>query len=235
MLNADTNLRSLLSKYDKARSDDARSKIICQLIQCDPEITMKLCRTDSVAPAVRRRFRAAWIMAELGYPKRLFLHERQKLLQQMLASDESSAVRSRAAHSLGVLGTARALNVLKQYFADKDPHVRREVASYLGISKQIWASRILMRVACDPDENVREMAAFSLGASNRRLSSGMRKTLFKLAKDTNERVRHEAIRALISKGETTAVDLLLNELENYGVDIELQGAVQELRFLADGV
>jgi HEAT repeat protein len=235
MLNSDTNLRSLLSKYDKARSDDARSKIICQLIQCDPEITMKLCRTDSVAPAVRRRFRAAWIMAELGYPKRPFLHERQKLLQRMLAGDSSSAVRSRAAHSLGVLGTARALNVLKQYFADKDAQVRREVASYLDKSRQTWASRILMKLARDPVGKVREMAAFSLGSGKRRLSHAMRKTLFKLAKDTNEPVRHEAIRALISKGETTAVDLLLHELMKKGVDMELQGAVQALRFLAEGV
>jgi len=189
---------------------------------------MDVCRRDIESRSVKLRFRAAWLLGELGCPKRPYLKERIKLLVFLLNSTTNSTVRERASHSLGILGTPSALSQLLRLSNDPDARVRKNVAAYLGPSNDPIAKKTILRLGRDQDPNVREWAAFSLGTMSRRIKPQERSVLRQLAADKSPGVRQEAIRALIATRTQGAIGLLLAELERSGIGAELVGAVQLL-------
>jgi HEAT repeat protein len=227
-LKGNSLVKQLLHQYNAATSQDARAKIIIELYKMAPSFVMDVCREDVSSRSVKRRFRAAWLLAELGYPKKPHLKERIRLLVFLLNRKSSPIVRERAAHSLGVLGTPKALSHLLGFSCDADARVRKNVAAYLGQSRHPIARQALLRLAHDSEPEVREWAAFTLGTTPGRIKAHERSVLRRLAGDTSARVRQEAIRALIATRSQGSTALLLAELERLGIGTELIGAVQLL-------
>jgi HEAT repeat protein len=176
----------------------------------------------------------AWLLAELGFPKKPFLQEREEILAGLLQNDPAESVRCRAVHSLGVLGTLRSLQIVAAYAGDKSRCVRREVATFSGHMEAPY-QHVALKLAQDSVSSVREMAVFALGQRRNGIVRGTLNLLHRSCGDRDKRVRHEAIRACISQGDFSVAALLFHELDASGVSAELVDAVQEIVFAATKV
>lgn len=210
-----------------------RAQIISRLIRAPAALVMAICRSDVSSRTAGCRFRAAWVLAELGIPKRPYARERGALLGRLLASDAAEPVRARAARSLGILGTPTALRQLLQFAADESRSVRQEVATYLCKIPGKPVQGILITLATDDDPLVREMAIFSLGRSYPLGNRRVLRLLHARCGDIEDSIRHEAIRALATQGDLSVVPQLLRELDRFKVSSELVDAVQEIGFWAE--
>jgi len=112
---------------------------------------------------------AAFVLGQLGTPKRPYKKESTKLLMKLLRSETNAVVRATAISSLGDLKAIEALPLIIKYAKDPSPSVRGSVAFAIGMtysekSKEIPLPllKVLRKLRNDKARVVREDAALGL-------------------------------------------------------------------------
>lgn len=112
---------------------------------------------------------AAFILGQLGTPKRPFKAESTQLLLQLLRSETNATVRATAIDSLGWLHTTRAIKNIVSFAKDRSPAVRGSVGFAVGmiycekhqsIPESYW--RLLKKFRKDKSRAVREEAKLGI-------------------------------------------------------------------------
>ncbi|MBS0469557.1 MAG: HEAT repeat domain-containing protein [Proteobacteria bacterium] len=124
----------------------------------------------------RTREVAAFILGQLGTPKRLLVRQSARALLKALDVETSSQVKSVIITSLGQLRSRKEVVSLLGYAGDRSPSVRASIAfaiGYVNSSKPISASvqRTLDKLGQDKSSAVREaalLAAELIGGGSRR-------------------------------------------------------------------
>jgi HEAT repeat protein len=128
-------------------------------------------RTRQLLVSEKKNLRelAAFILGQLGTPKRPFKQESTHLLLKVLRSETNAAVRATAISSLGQLRATGSIKHIIGFAYDKTPSVRGSVAFAIGmiycerrrsIPKAYW--RLLQKFRKDKSREVREMAGLGI-------------------------------------------------------------------------
>jgi len=111
----------------------------------------------------------AFILGQLGTPKRPFKKQSTNLLLGILRSESNATVRATAICSLGDLHAIRAIKIIVAFANDPSPSVRGSVAFVVGmiycerrasIPVTLW--RLLNNLRRDRSREVRSMAALGV-------------------------------------------------------------------------
>jgi len=89
----------------------------------------KLLRSE----AMRKREIAAYLLSQLGTPRRPYKKESTRILLRALSRERNAAVRAMIILALGKLKARPALYRVLSFANDRAPQVRREVALYIGM------------------------------------------------------------------------------------------------------
>lgn len=104
----------------------------------------------------------AFLLGQLGTPKRPFRKESIPIVSNLLMNDSSHQVRAAAAAAIGHLGATEASRELIDMAGDSSPEVRACIAFALGAMKPSQEiANVLRSLSHDQDNEVREWAELS--------------------------------------------------------------------------
>ena len=83
--------------------------------------------------SMRKREIGAYMLSQLGTPRRPYKKESTRILLRALARERNAAVRAMIILALGKLEARPALRRVLSFANDRAPQVRREVAFYIGM------------------------------------------------------------------------------------------------------
>jgi HEAT repeat protein len=211
-------LEKLVNSAIRCRTEDAARIRVVQIYKHDPKRVVELATDLIGSNREMRRHLGVWLLAELGYPKKPLLQKRVALLKSVCSRDASTKVRSRAVLSLGQLGCESATKIILLLSRNNSAVIRLAVAQALPNDGSARTVAALRRLADDSDACVREWATFSFGtqsAATPAVSKLCTKVLEAKLRDRSKRVRLEAIRSLIVRGEFSSLKKLRREIQGH--------------------
>jgi len=224
---ASVKIERILRDYVRLRTYDERLDLVARLFKAEAEPMFAICKRDAGASDADIRFRAAWILSEIGGPSRPLIKERVGVLEHLAFNDRSTMVRSRATQSLGQIGDTRAIRALYRLVSDRSPQVRTHVAAYLSKGRGPKYESAILALALDRHYRVREMAAWSLGWSRTGLGAAV-SALQRLCRDRNPSVRYQALRSLLRHEPALVDHQTIQAFRENGVPLQLLELLEEL-------
>ena len=180
------------------------------------------------ADAIDREL-GAYLLGQLGTPKRPYKGESELILLKLALRDEESAVRAAAVTAMAHLDSTELFATCASCAEDGSPEVRASVAFGLGRLRdpRSQIDALLLKLTHDTESIVRDWAAFSFSMIDT-ADEDIRRRFLELLRDGSESVRSEAIKGLAHWGDMRVLAALKEELERPNVYYEFIEAAGEL-------
>lgn len=220
-------LRDLFHKALHTRSDDRCCEWIIRMQHHDPAAVIAFLSDISSGNASRPRYVAAWVLGELGFPKRPFLQRRFDLLDRLLKTARDDRLKARAILSLGHLNLTAAWKRVSPYARHTAPPVRLAAIQALGAWTGPTAFAILRRALRDASPPVIEWSLFGLASFRfRKFRSRLLPAIQPFLNQPTRNIRIEALRTWTEHEGHNYGKLLCEALDQDGADRRLVQCVQ---------
>ena len=167
------------------------------------------------------------VLGQLGYGSFYPFTDRSEPILASLLSDPDASVVSSALDALGHLsaGDPTAIEACSNH---ESAEVRESVAFCLSSHDDALSRATLIILTTDPDSDVRDWATWGLGTMSELDTPEIREALLLRLAVENEEVRGEAMRGLATRGDSRAIPVILEELNQEEVDLDAIKAAAEL-------
>jgi HEAT repeat protein len=221
-------LETLFRTAIQTRSEDRCREFIIALQSMPTSDVLRFLMEPTNSRTVRQRYISAWILGEVGYPKRQFVTERLGLLKEFARDGQPTRVRARSLLSLGNMDNGAAWRAILPHQRDPNRKIRLTVAQALSTCNFARGIAALYRLSRDKDDHVREWAVF--GLTRPRLPH--RRKILRLIRprliDKNRDVRIEAVIAQVEHRGDEWRSSLIRTLETEGVHRRLVDCINTL-------
>ena len=164
----------------------------------------------------RARAVAAYVLGQLGVPERTFPAESAAALEELEAREQDPEVLAAIASAFGHLGAPHGLETLLRLRRHPDARVREGAADALAGRDDERVFEALVELTSDPEPSIRDWATFALGTLSPLDTPVLRDALVARLDDTNDDARIEAVHGLALRGDTRALDAVLDLLGEVG-------------------
>ena len=164
----------------------------------------------------RARAAAAYVLGQLGLPERTFPADSAAALEALEAREEDPDVLATIASAFGHLGSPHGIETLLRLRRHDDARVREGATDALAGRDEEGVFDALVELTADPEAAIRDWATFALGTLSPRNTEVLRDALAARLDDTNDDTRIEAVHGLALRGDTRALDAVLDLLGEVG-------------------
>jgi methionyl-tRNA formyltransferase len=170
-----------------------------------------LTREDPRARAV-----GAYVLGQLGIPERTFPAEGAETLEGHAEQEQDAEVLATIASAFGNLGSPYGIEALLRLRRHSDSRVREGAADALAGRDDERVFDALVELTSDPEPSIRDWATFALGTLSPEDTPTLRDALAARLGDADDSTRIEAVHGLALRGDTRALDAVLDLLGEVG-------------------
>ena len=170
-----------------------------------------LTREDPRARAV-----GAYVLGQLGIPERTFPAESAEALESHAVEEQDGEVLATIASAFGNLGSPYGIETLLRLRRHPDARVREGAADALAGRDDERVFDALVELTSDPEPSIRDWATFALGTLSPQDTPTLRDALAARLGDSDDSTRIEAVHGLALRGDTRALDAVLDLLGEVG-------------------
>jgi HEAT repeat protein len=205
---------------DDEFDDAAAGRLVHLLQQRGESVALEWTLPALTDPDPWRRQAAAWVLGEFGYEQgRPFGDQVMPALVRAARSESDADARREMVTAIGHADDPAWVPELLTYADDDDPEVRESVASALpimfaGDDRSAEAVAALVRLTRDVHPGVRDWATFSLGQQSTLDHVVIRDALADRLEDDGGDTRFEAVLGLARRGDTRALSVLRDRLDD---------------------
>src|SRR5829696_476154 len=164
----------------------------------------------------RARAVAAYVLGQLGMPERTLPAESAAALEELAAREGDPEVLATVASAFGNLGAPHGIDTLLELRRHSDPRVREGAADALAGRDDERVLDALVELPSDPEAGIRAWATFALGTLSPQDTPVLRDALAARLGDSDDSTRIEAVHGLALRGDTRALDAVLDLLGEVG-------------------
>ena len=164
----------------------------------------------------RARAVAAYVLGQLGVPERTFPAESAAALEELEAREDDAEVLATIASAFGNLGAPHGIETLLRLRRHPDARVREGAADALSGRDDERVFDALLELTSDPEPGIRDWATFALGTLSPQDTPALRDALAARLDDSDDDTRIEAVHGLALRGDTRALDAVLDLLGEVG-------------------
>ena len=198
------------------RSDAEWAPYLAALAWRGDESVLEAARELSRRDDPRARSAAAYVLGQLGLPERTFPAESAESLEALEAREEDPEVLSTIASAFGHLGAPWGIETLLRLRRHDDARVREGAVDALAGRDEVGVFDALVELTADPEPGIRDWATFALGTLSPQDTPVLRDALAARLDDANDDTRIEAVHGLALRGDTRALDAVLDLLGEVG-------------------
>ncbi|HYH91423.1 MAG TPA: formyltransferase family protein [Solirubrobacteraceae bacterium] len=170
-----------------------------------------LTREDPRARAV-----GSYVLGQLGIPERTFPAESAESLERHAEEEQDAEVLATIASAFGNLGSPYGIETLLRLRRHADARVREGAADALAGRDDERVFDALVELTSDPEPSIRDWATFALGTLSPQDTPTLRDALAARLGDSDDSTRIEAVHGLALRGDTRALDAVLDLLGEVG-------------------
>ena len=164
----------------------------------------------------RARAVGAYVLGQLGIPERTFPQQSAETLERHAKGEEDAEVLATIASAFGNLGAPYGIETLLRLRRHPDARVREGAADALAGRKDERVFDALVELTADPEPGIRDWATFALGTLSPEDTPALRDALAARLGDSDDSTRIEAVHGLALRGDTRALDAVLDLLGEVG-------------------
>ena len=164
----------------------------------------------------RARAVGAYVLGQLGIPERTFPERSAALLEQHAEAEHDPSVLATIASAFGNLGAPYGIETLLRLRRHADAQVREGAADALAGRDDERVFEALVELTSDPEPAIRDWATFALGTLSPEDTPTLRDALAARLGDSDDSTRIEAVHGLALRGDTRALDAVLDLLGEVG-------------------
>ena len=198
------------------RSDAEWPPYMAALAWRGDEAALAAARELSHREDPRARAVAAYVLGQLGVPERTFPAESATALEELEAREEDPEVLATIASAFGHLGSPHGIETLLRLRRHPDARVREGAADALSGRDDERVFDALVELTSDPEPSIRDWATFALGTLSPQDTPVLRDALAARLEDSDDDTRIEAVHGLALRGDTRALDAVLDLLGEVG-------------------
>ena len=198
------------------RSDAEWPPYMAALAWRGDEAVLAAARELSHRDDPRARAVAAYVLGQLGVPERTFPAESAAALEELEAREEDPEVLATIASAFGHLGAPHGIETLLRLRRHPDARVREGAADALAGRDDERVFDALVELTSDPEPGIRDWATFALGTLSPQDTPVLRDALAARLDDSDDDTRIEAVHGLALRGDTRALDAVLDLLGEVG-------------------
>src|SRR3954468_14296540 len=198
------------------RSDAEWAPSIAALAWRGDEAVLEAARGLLGSDDPRARAVAAYVLGQLGVSERTFPAESAAALEALAARERDPEVLAAIASAFGRLGAPYGIDALLRLRGHEDARVREGAADALAGREDPRVLEALVELTRDPEPGIRDWATFALGALSPHDTPALRQALAERLDDRDDDTRIEAVHGLALRGDTRALDAVLDLLGEVG-------------------
>jgi methionyl-tRNA formyltransferase len=198
------------------RSDAEWAPYLAALAWRGDETVLEAARGLSQRDDPRARAVAAYVLGQLGLPQRSFPADSAAALEALEAREDDPEVLATIASAFGNLGAPYGIETLLRLRRHEDARVREGAADALAGRDDERVFDALVELTSDPEPSIRDWATFALGALSPQDTPVLRDALAARLDDADDDTRIEAVHGLALRGDTRALDAVLDLLGDVG-------------------
>jgi methionyl-tRNA formyltransferase len=164
----------------------------------------------------RARAVGAYVLGQLGIPERTFPDRSAEALERHAQGEADPAVLATIASAFGHLGAPYGIETLLRLRRHPDARVREGAADALAGRDDERVFEALVELTSDPEPGIRDWATFALGTLSPQDTPTLRDALAARLEDSDDSTRIEAVHGLALRGDTRALEAVLDLLGEVG-------------------
>jgi methionyl-tRNA formyltransferase len=164
----------------------------------------------------RERAVGAYVLGQLGIPERTHPAESAAALEALARRESDPEVLATLAIALGNLGSPHGTQTLLRLRRHEDAQVRDGAADAMAGRDESGVFEALIELTADPQPGIRDWATFALGTLSTQDTPTLRDALAARLDDSDDDTRIEAVHGLALRGDTRALDAVLDLLGEVG-------------------
>jgi methionyl-tRNA formyltransferase len=164
----------------------------------------------------RARAVGAYVLGQLGIPERTHPEQSAEALERHAQHEQDAEVLATIASAFGNLGTPHGIETLLRLRRHADARVREGAAEALAGRDDDRVFDALVELTSDPEPEIRDWATFALGTLSREDTPSLREALAARLDDSDDSTRIEAAHGLALRGDTRALDAVVELLGEVG-------------------
>jgi methionyl-tRNA formyltransferase len=164
----------------------------------------------------RARAVGAYVLGQLGIPERTFPGQSAGALERHAQHEQDPEVLATIASAFGNLGAPYGIETLLRLRRHPDARVREGAADALAGRDDERVFEALIELTSDPEPAIRDWATFALGTLSPQDTPTLRDALAARLGDSDDSTRIEAVHGLALRGDTRALEAVLDLLGEVG-------------------